>query len=281
MPDKKSLVKFFKNPLSIIGSLIILALILAALFAPLLAVYSPTEIIMADKLVSPSASHFMGTDELGRDIYSRILYGARISIMAGLQVVCIAMGIGVVTGAIAGYFGGWVDEVIMRITDMFLAFPSMILAMAIAAALGPSLSNAVIASSITWWPWYTRMIRSQILALREFEFVEAARASGNTKIGVIWKYILPNCLSPLIVQATMDIGFAIQLTAGLSFLGLGAQPPTPDWGSMLSMGRKYMLTHWWYVTFPGLCIFLVVLGFNLLGDGLRDHLDPRLKNVSD
>ena len=280
MPDKKAIKKFFKNPLTFAGSLIVLFLFFAALFAPLLATHNPIEIIMAEKLVPPGAAHLMGTDEMGRDIFSRILYGARISILTGLRVVGIAIGIGVVTGAISGYMGGMVDEIIMRITDMFLAFPSMILAMAIAAALGPSLTNAIIAASVTWWPWYTRMLRAQILALRELEFVEAARASGNTRLGVIWKYILPNCLSPLIVQATMDIGFAIQLTAGLSFIGLGAQPPTPDWGAMISMGRKYMLTHWWYVTFPGLAIFIVVLGFNLLGDGLRDHLDPRLKNIS-
>ena len=280
MPDKKALIKFFKNPLTFTGSLIVLFLLLTALFAPLLATHNPIEVTMAEKLIAPGTNHFMGTDEMGRDIYSRILYGARLSILTGLQVVSIAIGIGVVTGAIAGYMGGMIDEIIMRITDMFLAFPSMILAMAIAAALGPSLSNAIIAASVTWWPWYTRMVRAQILALREFEFVEAARASGNTKFGVVWKYILPNCLSPLIVQATMDIGFAIQLTAGLSFIGLGAQPPTPDWGAMISMGRKYMLTHWWYVSFPGLAIFIVVLGFNLLGDGLRDHLDPRLKNIT-
>ncbi|MCL1912658.1 MAG: ABC transporter permease [Eubacteriaceae bacterium] len=280
MADIKSFVKFFKNPLSVIGALIISALVMAAIFAPVLATHPPNEIVMADKLAQPSPAHYFGTDEMGRDIYSRIVYGSRISLQVGMQVVGIAISIGVFTGAVSGYYGGWIDEIIMRITDMFLAFPSMILAMAIAAALGPSLSNAVIASSITWWPWYTRMVRSQILALREAEFVEAARASGNTMFGVIIKYILPNCLSPLIVQATMDVGFAIQLTAGLSFIGLGAQPPTADWGSMLSTGRKYMLTHWWYVTFPGLFIFLVVLGFNLLGDGLRDHLDPKLKNTA-
>jgi len=280
MPDKKALIKFFRNPLTLMGSLIVLLLLITTAFAPLLAPYGPTAIKMADKLLAPCAAHPMGTDELGRDILSRVLYGARISIMVGLEVVGAAILIGTVTGAICGYFGGWIDEIFMRVTDMFLAFPSLVLAMAIAAALGPSLTNAVIAASVTWWPWYTRLVRAQVLALREFEFVEAARASGNTRAGVIRKYILPNCLSPIIVQATMDIGFAIQLTAGLSFIGLGAQPPTPDWGSMVSIGRKYMMEQWWYITFPGLAIFLVVLGFNLLGDGLRDYLDPRLKNVS-
>lgn len=280
MLEKKLLKKFYRNPLNIIGSVVVLVLLLTALLAPLLAQYDPNDISMANKLLAPNMAHPMGTDELGRDMLSRVLYGARISILVGLEVVGVAVIIGTITGSVAGFFGGWIDEIIMRITDIFLAFPSLILAMAIAAAMGPGLNNAVIAASLTWWPWYTRLIRAQVLALRQFEYVDAARALGNTHAGIIRKHILPNCISPVIVQATMDIGFAIQLTAGLSFIGLGAQPPTPEWGAMISAGRMYMLTHWWYATFPGLAILVVVLGFNLLGDGLRDHLDPRLRNSS-
>ncbi|HYE82116.1 MAG TPA: nickel transporter permease [Clostridia bacterium] len=278
--NNKLIKKFFRNPLNIIGAVIILLLLLTALLAPLLAPYDPEAISMSDKLLPPGQVHPMGTDELGRDVFSRVLYGARISILVGLEVVSVAIVIGVVTGAVSGFFGGWIDEIIMRITDVFLAFPSLILAMAIAAALGPSLSNAVIAASLTWWPWYTRLVRAQVLALREYEYVEAARALGNKQSRIIWRHILPNCISPIVVQATMDIGFAIQLTAGLSFIGLGAQPPTPEWGALISAGRQYLLSHWWYATFPGLAILVVVLGFNLLGDGFRDHLDPKLRNLS-
>lgn len=277
--NKKSLIKFFKNPLNVIGVLIVFAMIFTAVMAPWIAKADPVAIFMSNKLLSPGPGHILGTDEMGRDIFSRIVYGARISLQVGIEVVASAVLIGVTLGGISGYFGGWIDEMIMRITDMFLSFPSLILAMAVAAALGPTLTNAVLAVSLTWWPWYTRLVRGQVLALRQFEYVEAARALGNRDMKIIFKHILPNCISPIIVQATMDIGFAIQLTAGLSFIGLGAQPPTPEWGAMISTGRQYLLSHWWYPTFPGIAILITVLGFNLLGDGLRDFLDPKMRRA--
>jgi len=277
--NKKPLIKFFKNPLNVIGVLIVTAMILTAVMAPWIAKADPVGIFMSNKLLSPGTGHILGTDEMGRDIFSRIVYGARISLQVGIEVVASAVLIGVTLGGISGYFGGWMDEMIMRITDMFLSFPSLILAMAVAAALGPTLTNAVLAVSLTWWPWYTRLVRGQVLALRQFEYVEAARALGNRDMKIIFKHILPNCISPIIVQATMDIGFAIQLTAGLSFIGLGAQPPTPEWGAMISTGRQYLLSHWWYPTFPGVAILITVLGFNLLGDGLRDFLDPKMRKA--
>ncbi|WP_213951347.1 nickel transporter permease [Tepidanaerobacter syntrophicus] len=279
--NKKTLLKFFKNPLNLIGTLIIIMLILVAVFAPYIAKFDPIEISMNDKLLPPGSRHLFGTDEMGRDIFSRIVYGARISLAVGIEVVTFAAVIGVILGGISGYFGGWIDEIIMRITDMFLSFPSFILAMAVAAALGPSLTNAVMAVSLTWWPWYTRIVRGQILALKEFEYVEAAKAIGNNDMKIIFKHILPNCISPVIVEATMDIGFAIQLTAGLSFIGLGAQPPTAEWGAMISTGRQYILSHWWYPTFPGMAILITVLGFNLIGDGLRDFLDPKTRKFTE
>jgi peptide/nickel transport system permease protein len=279
--EKKVIKKFFlKSPSNIVGVIIVALLVCTAIFAPLIAKYDPEGVLMANKLLPPSVENLMGTDEMGRDIFSRIVYGARISLLVGIEVVASAILIGVTLGGISGYFGGWTDEIIMRITDMFMSFPSLILAMAVAAALGPDLNNAVLAVSLTWWPWYTRIVRAQVLSLRNLEYVEAAQALGNRTMSIIFKHILPNCISPIIVQGTMDIGFAIQLTAGLSFIGLGAQPPTPEWGSMISTGRQYLLSHWWYPTFPGVAILITVLGFNLLGDGLRDFLDPRLRRSS-
>lgn len=279
--EKKVIKKFFlKSPSNIVGVIIVALLVCTAIFAPLIAKYDPEGVLMANKLLPPSVENLMGTDEMGRDIFSRIVYGTRISLLVGIEVVASAILIGVTLGGISGYFGGWTDEIIMRITDMFMSFPSLILAMAVAAALGPDLNNAVLAVSLTWWPWYTRIVRAQVLSLRNLEYVEAAQALGNRTMSIIFKHILPNCISPIIVQGTMDIGFAIQLTAGLSFIGLGAQPPTPEWGSMISTGRQYLLSHWWYPTFPGVAILITVLGFNLLGDGLRDFLDPRLRRSS-
>jgi len=229
------------------------------------------------KFEPPSLSHLFGTDELGRDVFSRVIFGARISIVVGLFAIGLSLLIGVPLGVVAGYIGGRVDEVIMRITDVFLSFPPLLLAMAISVTLGPNLLNAMIAIAVAWWPWYTRILRAEAVSVRERAFVEAARAMGASPGRIILRHILPNCLAPLIVQASMDLGSIILTSAALSYLGLGAQPPTPEWGLMISTSRSFFLTHWWIVTFPGLAIFVAVLSFNLLGDGLREIMDPKVR----
>ncbi|HRF50895.1 MAG TPA: ABC transporter permease [Anaerolineales bacterium] len=256
-----------------ISGLIILLFIGGALFAPLLtsrAAEGEGEPNPPEKLLAPSAEHPFGTDQLGRDLYARVLFGGRTALTLGLLVVAVAVAVGVPLGAIAGYFGGWVDEVLMRLTDVFLAFPPLLLAIFIASALGASLTNAALAIAFTWWPWYTRLVRAQVVALRDRPFVEAARVMGVNDLVIIGRHILPNTLSPVIVQATLDLGSAILTGAALSFLGLGVQPPTADWGQMVSNGRLYFPDRWWYVTFPGLAIFLSTLAFNLLGDSVQD-----------
>jgi peptide/nickel transport system permease protein len=230
-----------------------------------------------EKLLGPSTSHIFGTDELGRDIFKRVLLGAKISLNTALLAVGAAIIIGVPLGAIAGFFGGFVDEVIMRFTDVFLGFPPLLLAIAIAAFLGPNLTNATIAIAISWWPWYTRIVRGQAVSLKERQFVKASQALGAPSSKIILKHIIPNCIAPIIVQASMDIGGVILTIASLSFLGLGAQAPTPEWGLMVSTSRNYFLNAWWYSIFPGLAIFFTVLIFNLLGDGLREILDPKTR----
>lgn len=266
----------WQHPLAVVGLVIILLLVLTAVFAPVLAPFDPYHQVAADRLQPPGSRYFFGTDDMGRDIFSRVIWGSRLSLTAALVVLAISTSIGIFIGAVAGYVGGRVDEVLMRLTDMFLAFPAMVLAMVIASALGPSLINAMIAIAVVWWPWYARLIRGQILSIKTMEYVEAAKALGAGDARILWKYILPNCTAPLIVQATLDSGYAILTTASLSFIGVGALAPTPEWGSMISIGRSFILVQWWYPTFPGLAIFLAVAGFNLLGDGLRDILDPRL-----
>jgi peptide/nickel transport system permease protein len=230
-----------------------------------------------DKLLPPSAEYFFGTDELGRDIFSRVLYGTRISLETALLAVGISLLIGIPLGAIAGASEWYIDEFIMRITDIFLSFPGLLLAIAIAATLGPSLQNAIIAISISWWPWYTRIVRGQAISLKERQFVKAARAIGTPHYKIIFRHIIPNCVAPVIVQASMDMGGVILTVAALSFLGLGAQAPTPEWGLMINTSRTYFLTAWWYSFFPGMAIFVTVLIFNLLGDGLREVLDPKTR----
>jgi peptide/nickel transport system permease protein len=267
-----------RSPLTVLGMAIIFSLVLVAVFAPYLAPYPDDvekEVHPEESFLPVSWQHPFGTDSVGRDILSRVIYGTRISLALGAMVVLIALAIGVPLGGIAGYFGGVIDEAIMRVTDMFLSFPPLLLPLAISAALGPSLVNAMIAIGITWWPWYTRIIRGQALSLREKLFVEVARSIGLKDRNIILKHILPNTISPVMVQASMDIGYAILATAGLSFLGAGAQVPTPEWGLMVASSRIYFLNYWWPVAFPGLAIFVAVLGFNLVGDGLRDILDPR------
>jgi peptide/nickel transport system permease protein len=220
----------------------------------------------------------LGTDELGRDVLSRVMAGTRISLGIATLILSIAITAGVVIGAISGYVGGWVDEVLMRFTDIFLAFPALILAMGIAASLGRDLKNVIIALTLVYWPWYARLIRGQVLMIRERDFVEAARAIGSRPSRVLIRHILPNTIAPIIVQATVDVGYAVLATAGLSFIGLGAQPPSPEWGSMIAGARTYFRVAWWYMTFPGLALTFTVVGFNLLGDGLRDYFDPRTRS---
>lgn len=271
-----------RNVLTFVGLLIVLALVLMALLAPVLAPYPKdafSDVHPEEQLLAPSWQHPLGTDELGRDMLSRILYGSRISLGVGVVAIGLALLIGVPLGLVAGYVGGFVDEVVMRVTDIFLSFPSLLLATAIAAMLGPNLTNAMIAIALSWWPWYTRLIRGQAISLRERDFVEAARSVGVTPLKIISRHILPNALAPIIVQASMDFGSIILTSASLSFLGLGAQPPQPEWGLLVSIGRNFFLSSWWYVTFPGLAVFVAVLAFNFVGDGLREILDPKTREL--
>jgi peptide/nickel transport system permease protein len=266
-----------RQPAIGVGVVIMVFFLFVALFAPLLSPNDPQAQNVLNGLKPPSTEHPLGTDKLGREILSRLLYGARISLFVGVAVVLIASFVGSLLGVLAGYLGGWVDEALMRVTDIFFAFPALILAMAIAGALGPSLQNALIAISAVTWPVYARLLRGQVLALKEREFILAARTVGVPEWRIILRHLLPNMLAPLLVQASFDMGGAITSVAGLSFIGFGAQPPTPEWGVMISEARTYMATAWWLGTFPALSIMLVVGGFNLLGDGLRDLLDPRLR----
>ena len=266
-----------KNPLTTFGLGVIILLIATAFLAPYLAPYPDQGRGLSnlkERLVSPNLKHPLGTDNLGRDILSRIIFGARISLKAAIAVVLIVIAIGVPLGLIAGYFGGKVDEIIMRFADMILAFPSLLLAIAIVASMGPNLLNALIAVSIPWWPWYTRLVRSQVVSLKEMQFVESARAIGASNLRIMFRHILPNCLSPIIVQATLDMGYIILFLSSLGFLGLGTQPPAADWGVMVSDGREFFLNQWWISTFSGAAIFVTV---NLLGDGAREALDPKIR----
>jgi peptide/nickel transport system permease protein len=269
-----------KNPLTTFGLGIIIILIATALLAPHLAPYPEQGRGLSnlkERLAPPCFRHPFGTDNLGRDILSRIIIGARTSLKAAIAVVLIVIAIGVPLGLIAGYFGGKIDETIMRFADMILAFPSLLLAIAIVASLGPNLLNALIAISIPWWPWYTRLVRSQAISLKEMQFIESARAIGASRSRIMFRHILPNCLSPVIVQATLDMGYIILSLASLGFLGLGTQPPAADWGVMVSDGREFFLKQWWISTFSGVAIFLTVLAFNLFGDGVREALDPKIR----
>jgi peptide/nickel transport system permease protein len=267
------------NPLNLVALALIAVFAFCALFASVIAPYDPLLQDLGNRLMPPSAAHWLGTDSLGRDIASRILYGARISLIIGVVVVASAGVFGTVVGLVAGYAGGLVDEALMRLTEVFLAFPALILAMAIAGALGPSLSNAIIAIAAVTWAVYARLTRGQILSLRRREFVEAARAIGAPWPRILWRHLLPNVIAPLLIQGSFDLGSAIIAAAGLSFIGFGAQPPTPEWGVMISDGRNYISTQPWLSLFPGLAILLAVGSFNLLGDGLRDAFDPRLSRA--
>ena len=267
---------WLRSPLTVAGLVLITIFALCAVFAPLLAPADPLKQVLSTRLKPPAAAHWLGTDELGRDVLSRMLFGARISLLVGVVVVGLAGTLGTFVGLVAGYTGGWLDEGLMRLTDVFFAFPALILAMAIAGALGPSLTNAIIAIAVVSWPVYARLVRAQVLTLREREYVEAARSLGASTPRIIWQHILPNTLAPLLVQASFDMGGAILVAAGLSFIGFGTQPPTPEWGVMISDGRSYISTQPWLSLFPGLAILFTVAAFNLIGDGLRDAFDPRL-----
>jgi len=264
-----------KSPLTLTGFILTSAYISIAIFGPFFVEDAIYKMDLTNRLQPPSFTHPFGTDDLGRDIFSRVIYGFRISLIVGLTVLSIAVCLGVALGLFAGYFGGVIGEVTMRVTDIFLAFPSIVLALALAAALGRGLISAILSLALTWWPWYTRLIYGQVLSLRERPYVEASKAIGASDLHIIFRHILPNCIGPVIVNASMDFGFAILATASLGFLGIGAQPPQPEWGLMVSIGARYIMDNWWYATFPGLAIAITVLSWNLLGDGLRDVLDPR------
>jgi peptide/nickel transport system permease protein len=265
------------NKGALLGLILLGSILVLALFADILAPYSPTEQVLRDALQPPSSKHWFGTDELGRDLFSRTIHGARVSFQIALLVLGLATITGGILGAVAGYYGGLWDEVVMRIADIFFAFPHFLLAMAMVAALGPGLRNAMIAVAIAYWPRYARLLRGTILVIRNNTYVEAARSLGGRDFHIVTTHILPNAIAPVLIQATMDAGVAILTTAGLSFVGLGALPPTPEWGAMVAGGRNYITTSWWIPTFPGLFITLTVAGFMFLGDGLRDILDPALR----
>ena len=265
-----------RNPLAMLGLAIVVLLILAAIFAPLLAPHDPIAQDLQRRLLPPGTpGNLLGTDELGRDILSRLLYGARITLYVVALVVVTAPVFGLLIGTVAGYAGGWVDTVLMRLTDIFLAFPRLVLALAFVAALGPGIGNAVLAIALTSWPPYARIARAETLTIRNSDFISAIRLQGASPLRIVTGHVVPLCLSSVIVRVTLDMAGIILTAAGLGFLGLGAQPPLPEWGAMISTGRLYILDQWWVATMPGLAIFTVSLGFNLLGDGLRDALDPR------
>jgi peptide/nickel transport system permease protein len=268
--------KVLANPAALIGLLIVLALILIAVFASLITGgISPYAQTLANRLAAPSAAHWFGTDELGRDVFARIVYGARVTLTIVMLVSVVVAPIGLIVGTMAGYLGGWVDTILMRITDIFLAFPRLVLALAFAAALGPGIENAVIAISLTAWPPYARMARAETITIARSDFISAVVLQGASTARILFRHIVPLCLSSLIVRLTLDMAGIILTAAGLGFLGLGAQPPMAEWGAMVSSGRDVILDQWWVATIPGLAIFIVSLGFNLLGDGLRDVFDPK------
>ncbi len=269
--------RVLKNPLGLAGLIIVLLALFTAIFADFVAPYSPYEQHIDQALQGPSAAHLLGQDDLGRDILSRIIFGTRISLMVGFITVGVSAVLGLLIGAISGYFGGWIDEILMRITDILLAFPGILLAIAIMAILGPSLNNVIIALCIVGWKSYARLVRGEILKEKEKEYVQAARGLGYSRSRIILVHLLPNTLNPVLVMATLGIASMIISEAGLSFLGLGTQPPTPSWGAMLAEGRQYLLQAYHLTTFPGLAIMILVLGFSFLGDALRDALDPHIK----
>lgn len=266
---------FRTNPLAVVGLAIVVMLLLAAALAPFIATHDPLRQALDQRLLAPSGAHFFGTDSLGRDIFSRVVHGARVTLFVVLLVVVTVGPIGLLVGATAGYAGGWIDTALMRVTDIFLAFPRLILALAFVAALGPGIENAVIAIAFTAWPPYARVARAEALVLRNADFIAAVRLQGASPARIVLRHVIPLCTPSLIVRSTLDMAGIILTAAGLGFLGLGAQPPMPEWGAMIATGREHIFDQWWVATAPGIAICTVALGFNLLGDGLRDVLDPK------
>jgi len=262
------------NPFSVVGLVMVLIFLAVALFPGLFATHDPTKLNLQDKFAPLSRKHLFGADQMGMDVYSRVIYGARVTLRNVIVVLTIVITTGYLVGSTAGYSGGGVDEVLMRLTDVFLAFPTFILAMAVNAVLGRGLIQTVVAVGVSWWASYARLIRGQILSVKYEQYVIAARAIGAKPSRVLTRHILPNCFTPIVVYMTLDVGFVALATAGLSFLGLGVEPPTPEWGRMVAEGRNYLLQQWWVPTFPGLALFLVVVGFNLFGELVRDWMDP-------
>jgi peptide/nickel transport system permease protein len=271
---KDSYILWRRNHLMVAGTGIIVFLLLVAAAAPLLATHNPYEQILPDRLLPPSTQHYFGTDSLGRDIYSRVVYGSRVTLSIALLVAAISTPLGLVIGVLAGYFGGVLDEILMRLSDIFLAFPKLILAIAFAAALGPGVENAIVAISIANWPSYARLARAETLSVRNNDYIQVIRSMGASNLRIMVGHITPMCLSSIIVRLSLDMGTIILTAAGLGFLGLGAQPPVPEWGLMVSDGRQFLVDQWWVSTLPGFAILIVVMGFNLMGDGFRDILDP-------
>jgi len=269
--------QFTANRLAVVGLLIIVALLFIAAFADVLATHNP---VVGDlrnaRLLPPGTGEFLlGSDDQGRDIYSRLIYGSRLTLIVVVLVAIISAPIGLIVGTVSGYAGGWVDATLMRITDIFLAFPKLVLALAFVAALGPGIQNAIIAIAITSWPPYARIARAETLTVRRSDYISAVRLMGASPLRIIVRHVMPLCISSLIVRVTLDMAGIILTAAGLGFLGLGAQPPLPEWGAMIASGRRFILDQWWVAAMPGIAILIVSLGFNLLGDGLRDALDPK------
>ncbi len=268
--------RFRRNPMAMLGGTIVVVLLLMAAFAPLIAPYDPIAQNLTERLKAPlTDGHLMGTDEFGRDIFSRIVWGSRVTLYIVTLVAVTAPVFGLLIGTVAGYAGGWVDQILMRITDIFLAFPKLILALALVAVLGPGIENAVLAIALTSWPPYARVARAETLTVRNSDYIAAVQLQGAGPARIVLGHVMPMCLSSVIIRVTLDMAGVILTAAGLGFLGLGAQPPMAEWGMMISSGRRFLFEQWWVATMPGLAIFIVSLGFNLLGDGLRDVLDPR------
>jgi peptide/nickel transport system permease protein len=274
---REALRRLTRNRGAVVAIGVLVLLVLAAILAPLITQYDPIEPLPTAALQGPSGAHWFGTDALGRDIYTRIVYGTRVSLLEGVIAVLVAGSIGIVLGLLAGYYGGWIDMLSMRFVDVLMAFPSILLALVVLAVLGPNLVNAMLAVGIAWVPNYARLTYGAVLGVKQNVYVDAARVVGASDWRIMLRYILPNVAAPLIVLASLCMAFAILAAAALSFLGLGAQPPTPEWGAMAADGRTYLRRAWWVSTFPGLAVMVTVLAINLVGDGLRDALDPRMK----
>jgi peptide/nickel transport system permease protein len=275
---RRGVIRFRSNPLSVIGLGALLILVIIAIIAPYVVPFpedAAGNIRALERLQPPGAPYYFGTDHVGRDIFSRVLMGTALALKVGAVIIFLAAAIGVTVGAIAGYFGGWVDDLLMRITDIFLTVPALMLAIAVTAALGKGITNVMIGISLVWWPGFARLTRSLVLTIREEAYVEAARSIGVGPARILLRHIFPNTLSPIVVKMSTDYGFAVLTAAALGFIGLGAQPPTPEWGAMINDGRSYFPEKWWVATFPGMAIFIMVFSWNLLGDGIRDLLDPR------